>query len=959
MTSDFADVYQRFPDSVFGSEFWDFYKVIWEAEQQFNLPFRYDHGVAVWTANRVKTYYSTAKQLGLYDEQKPAIATAISVGKDDELLPLAPVDIYFETGATGAAASNRKRPFGCVYSERIVKRLLDQGHKILLLRDDPGSIASHPNLQAISNAELRERIRRIAADNKVAPVKIDAAAIEYWSNVSSYFRSELDVDVFDPEGVAALVTSHKRQYKWHRSFLEALSPNAYICMAHYYRAAPIEAAKSLRIWTVDYQHGINSRYHLGYGYPNICPEERKIPYYPNEFWGWGNVWHNSEWFPSQCCQVRNLGHYDNQANTDHKFGEKQKRTILIATSWAMRKRFLLLAKNIAEKYPDWKICIKLHPREHEDEYAELTSVYPSVQIISGDTDIFTAAKDVEYVISICSSALFDVLLCGCKIAVMNAPAAEYAEDFVTQFGVPVLEQDASNFSETIAGMDKQNIPIEAVFYTPNSKDWELLSDSLQISSSYFILSRPINPPQNTFYKERKFAEFVKKSFAGENGEIDALAPSNRFGSRAFLSPYYRKYYTREVDIAAREQLLNLKGLDRQVQAFTNLLSSGVSPARHVKVMRSLIVRSKQEKRPELNLQILRAVFADKRIENSIFHAEILENWFALDNHQLPNGNKTSARLWHDAALYLEELSQLTAKLTRIYREISVEAKEEYGDTRVSNSDQDRLREQLIFKLKNKLPFTMMRIGDGEVYAFDPDYVDRDTLDDDRLHRENIWWGEGLDSKLRLRLREGAQEAICKVDMLGIPSIYRLLRDLPRQLRLMRGPVSEWPRTGRAHLILFNELARLSSEGKLDWSKKTLLDDRCHQELFVPSRLADFHFSDRPIVLVNCFSSDQINSALGTNFFSDEIRLPPHTKVRSHVLNDSLASTVTPLILDELLAQIDEKARDNAVFFVGGGFVGKLLIGRIAELGYTALDIGAAADYWMGIQTRGPLDFSQF
>ena len=45
------------------------------------------------------------------------------------------------------------------------------------------------------------------------------------------------------------------------------------------------------------------------------------------------------------------------------------------------------------------------------------------------------------------------------------------------------------------------------------------------------------------------------------------------------------------------------------------------------------------------------------------------------------------------------------------------------------------------------------------------------------------------------------------------------------------------------------------------------------------------------------------------------------------------------------------AYQGEVFLVGAGFLGKIYCQTIKNLGGIALDIGSAADYWMGYQTR--------
>lgn len=146
---------------------------------------------------------------------------------------------------------------------------------------------------------------------------------------------------------------------------------------------------------------------------------------------------------------------------------------------------------------------------------------------------------------------------------------------------------------------------------------------------------------------------------------------------------------------------------------------------------------------------------------------------------------------------------------------------------------------------------------------------------------------------------------------------------------------------------------------MNWAQKTLLDDRCHQELFTQSGVERFLQSGRPAVLVSCFSKEQINGAFGNDVFSEAIRLPPHSKVRHAVPDDAIARARMPDMMDDLLEQVDQQARKGAVCFIAGGIAGKLLLDQAKRSGGVGLDIGAVADYWMGINTRGPHDFVQF
>ena len=331
----------------------------------------------------------------------------------------------------------------------------------------------------------------------------------------------------------------------------------------------------------------------------------------------------------------------------------------------------------------------------------------------------------------------------------------------------------------------------------------------------------------------------------------------------------------------------------------------------------------------------------------------------LEHLALADPNSALDPPWRVGAKALSDIYAGFATIAGRYERIVEASQAAFPDTRVRPSQQHALAQTIADRLSEPEPFSMLRVGDGEVYAFDPDYVPLQTLEEDRARRENIWWSSTLEPALRARLRAGVQDAILNADFLGIPSIWRLLRDLPRQLGTLRGPIESWSATARAHQILSEELFRLTDKGHLDWTTKSVLDDRCHQELFTKQGVERFLNSERPAVLVSCFGKDQMNAAFGRTVFHEAIRLPPHSKVQHAVPDDVIARARMPDIMDELLEQVDQHARQGAVFFIAGGLAGKLLIDQAKRSGGAALDIGAVADYWMGLNTRGPLDFTQF
>ena len=930
--------------------FWDFYKVFWEIESEFDLLFRLDAMVPLWQANRVRLYYECASQLGLYSQQT-ALPQTQQPSATRPGLHLDPCDLYVQTGATGPATANRTRSCGCVYTSGFVEEALAEGLSVLLVHDDPDRLEHRAGLQAITSQELRHLARAAAPGAKADTPTFDPQAMAFWDEVGEAFQERLGPQVISGERAQFLARSYWQQYRHHRGLFLQMAPNAMVCMAHYFRTPQIDAARRLKIRVADYQHGINSRFHLGYGYPNVQPDERRIPAFPDEFWAWGRFWAPGSWFPHTVCDVRRSEHQQLAAPQSTVSADEPQASpdVMVVTSWAMRVELAAFVKAAALANPEHTFWLKLHPRETANDYRALTDAVSNVRLIAGEADVVEAARGLRYVVGICSSALFDVVQVGCRIAVIRLPAVEYAEEFVTRFGVPVIEADGSGLPAAIEAMDRMTLPTAEIFHRMHPVERTLRLEALSVPRALLWNPLPDNDARRTKWEMRIWKR--RGNAFSTPADIETLVTGRGGPRQRLLAPFARRFLRRDYARALRQwQSREDNASPRSAyRPLLNALKAGISPAHAPALLRGFL--SDPGRRSD---RVLEAVASARDAASLPLRAEILE-------HRLRRGlvDPMPARGWETACTVLEELAPVTSRFARRYRHMARQASAEFADTRIDVRETQALRDLLVSALRETDELSLMRVGDGEVYAFSPPYLAADVLEADRAHRETIWWGRTLDEDRRQTLRDGLVEAFCAATHLGPPSPFRLLRDLPRSLSQMRRPFELWSRTSRAHRILFEELERLEREDRLDWRGKVLVDERCNQDLFHPRDLASLTVDGRPNVLVSCFSHQDVNRALGFAHFVDSIGIPPHRKVRHALGEGPFGDAILPEVLDGVMDEVERKSQGGAVLYVAGGIVGKLLIHQAQRSGAAALDIGAAADYWMGLSTRGPLDFSAY
>lgn len=275
----------------------------------------------------------------------------------------------------------------------------------------------------------------------------------------------------------------------------------------------------------------------------------------------------------------------------------------------------------------------------------------------------------------------------------------------------------------------------------------------------------------------------------------------------------------------------------------------------------------------------------------------------------------------------------------------------FFDVRVSAEERTRLMAILERAVRERRPFSIVRICDGEAYGFPrlPD-IREDQHDDDLRVREIHWWGRSIPESLRVHIQQGFLEAIRGADLLGIPNAFRLVRDVDSSGSSLLGM-----RTARSIVSVVRNLADECASGRLDPVKAMFTDERFHHLLF--SSLDDlgpcFEAADR-IVVVSCYSRELVLSRLSFAEKAHTIHIPPHTMTAS--LSDyGRKNVILPEIIDSLIADLQAITAPGTLVLVAAGFAGKMFLQAARDRGGVALDIGVALDYWLGLKTRSHVD----
>lgn len=241
-------------------------------------------------------------------------------------------------------------------------------------------------------------------------------------------------------------------------------------------------------------------------------------------------------------------------------------------------------------------------------------------------------------------------------------------------------------------------------------------------------------------------------------------------------------------------------------------------------------------------------------------------------------------------------------------------------------------------LRECRPLSLVRLGDGEAYAFPAPRVG-DAYDEDNRLRELVWWGRrppGDEQREAIRAR--VRQAVRHADIIGLPSIYRVIRDLPLQGDLDSGS------TNRGLLTV---LAAMGNDIRL--ADTIFTEERCHHVLFDLPTLEHLTRLAQRTVVVGCWTREQLaGDFLAT---ADIVLISPEEKVRD-------PADLRPLLFENyeaIDAEVTRLSAPGTLVLVAGGIIGKMFLHSARSRGAVALDIGSMIDYMAGRKTRSIVD----
>jgi len=221
----------------------------------------------------------------------------------------------------------------------------------------------------------------------------------------------------------------------YRRLLQKMKLEKIIIVVNYNNYVPLcQAAKELQIPVFEIQHGIITKYHMGYSYPNVI--KNSLIGFPDYLIVWDRHLSKLNEIPlSEDRFIVNKNNHISNGIKKYLQIEKQKKTIAVISQGSIGASIAEVLFNNIEKLKDYVIHYKLHPGEYKSfvSYEKISKLQKYENVIFYNDDnihLYEILARCEIVIGVYSTVLFESTFFNCKLIILNLPGHEYMENYI-------------------------------------------------------------------------------------------------------------------------------------------------------------------------------------------------------------------------------------------------------------------------------------------------------------------------------------------------------------------------------------------------------------------------------------------------------------------------------------------------------------------------------------------------
>jgi tetratricopeptide (TPR) repeat protein len=295
------------------------------------------------------------------------------------------------------------------------------------------------------------------------------------------------------------------------------------------------------------------------------------------------------------------------------------------------------------------------------------------------------------------------------------------------------------------------------------------------------------------------------------------------------------------------------------------------------------------------------------------------------------------------------MPELLADALAKARRVSHRAKAAWPHSADSYGDAVAFVAWLLRRVRRKEPTSVIRLNDGEGVFLPYPRAHLDFQDADRRTFQQIWWGEErIKGPEASSLVADYRAAVLRADAIGVPT--------PRWLIAHLGvPTVRYTARGLTAVLAFMDLLPAPL-----LRRKVITSSHIHIDLEYWDLYRQLLVAGSSVSIVSCHDlAPRLAERFGIAVRQWH-RIAPEYKY-ARMFDEAAHSAAEPFYPAEFARIMGAVAPlPGEICLVAAGFLGKLICDRVRARGGIGIDIGSAADLWMGHATRwvtgGHVDF---
>lgn len=257
---------------------------------------------------------------------------------------------------------------------------------------------------------------------------------KYLEKLKKYLEKEIGIvnlEILNEKKLRKILINFENECKYYTNFFKVKQPKKIYIVCSYGREALIAAAQGLNIEVVELQHGVMTKYHVGYNFSN-----KKIPYFPDKLLLWGEYWKGNVNLPKN-IKIELYGYpYLKKQCEKYKNIEKNLNQVIFISQGTIGKSLSEKAIEFAKENPQLKVVYRLHPGEFLRWEKEYKNLYENRNLENleisdnNEKNLYEYLFESEYLIGVNSTVIYEALNLGIKVGVVNLFGYEDVEDLL-------------------------------------------------------------------------------------------------------------------------------------------------------------------------------------------------------------------------------------------------------------------------------------------------------------------------------------------------------------------------------------------------------------------------------------------------------------------------------------------------------------------------------------------------